>query len=77
MDLDKSHSLCIVFQMGRARLEAPGTALKSTALARSEARSIVLSAGTARWSFSAWAATSARRAGSRHDPIFTGPIGGC
>jgi hypothetical protein len=59
----------IVFQMGRARLAARGTTLKSTVLAQSEAQSIVLSVGTARRYFSAWAATSARRAGPRHDPI--------
>jgi hypothetical protein len=35
----------IVFQIGRARFAARGTTLKSTALARPEARSIVLSAG--------------------------------
>jgi hypothetical protein len=64
----------IVFQMGRARLTARGTALKSTTLARPEARLIVLSAGPARWPFSAWAATLARRAGPRHGPIFGGPI---
>jgi hypothetical protein len=66
----------IVFQMGRARLASRGTTLKSTILARPEARSIVLSAGPARWPFSAWAATMARRAGPRHGPIFGGPIGG-
>jgi hypothetical protein len=38
----------IVFQMGRARLAARGTTLKSTTLARPEARLIVLSAGTTR-----------------------------
>jgi hypothetical protein len=41
-------SAIIVFQMGRARFAARGTTLKSTALARPEARSIVLSAGPAR-----------------------------
>jgi hypothetical protein len=66
--------VAIVFQMGRARLTARGTALKSTTLARPEARLIVLSAGPARWPFSAWAATLARRAGPRHGPIFGGPI---
>jgi hypothetical protein len=59
----------IDFQMGRARLAARGTALKSTALTRLETRSIVPSAGPARQPFSAWAATSARRAGPRHSPI--------
>jgi hypothetical protein len=59
----------IQFQMGRARLAARGTVLKSTALARPEARSIVLSAGTTRRSFSAWAATLARQAGPKHGPI--------
>jgi hypothetical protein len=65
--------LYTVFQMGRARLTARGTALKSTTLARPEARLIVLSASPARWPFSAWAATLARRAGPRHGPII-GPI---
>jgi hypothetical protein len=63
----------IDFQMGRARLAARGTTLKSTALARPETRSIVPSAGPARRPFSAWAATSARRASPRHDPIQGGP----
>jgi hypothetical protein len=35
---------------------------------------IGLSAGPARWPFSAWAATSARRAGPKHDPKLGGPI---
>jgi hypothetical protein len=39
----------IGFQRGRARLTTRGTALKSTTLARPEARLIVLSAGPARW----------------------------
>jgi hypothetical protein len=64
----------IVLQMGQARLAARGTTLKSTTLARPEARSIVLSAGPARWPLSAWAATPAWRAGPRHGPIFGGPI---
>jgi hypothetical protein len=41
-------AVAIAFQMGRARFAARGTALKSMALARLEARSIVLSAGPAR-----------------------------
>jgi hypothetical protein len=65
----------LIFQMGRARLPAWDTTLKSTTLARPEARSIVLSAGPAWWPLSAWAATPARRVGPRHGPIFSGPIG--
>jgi hypothetical protein len=45
----------IDFQMGRARLAARGTTLKSTTLTRPETRSIVPSAGPARRPFSAWA----------------------
>jgi hypothetical protein len=64
----------IEFQMGRARLTARGTTRKNTTPTRSEARSIVLSAGTARQPFSAWAATSAHSAGPRHDPIMSSPM---
>jgi hypothetical protein len=60
--------------MGRARLTARGTALKSTTLTRLEARSIVPSASPPRRPFSAWAATSARRAGPRHGPIGGGTM---
>jgi hypothetical protein len=63
-----------VFQMGRARLAARGTTLKSTTLAQPEARSRVLSVGPVRWPFSAWAATPARRAGTGR--FFGDPISG-
>jgi hypothetical protein len=57
--------------MGRARLAARDTTRKSTTLARSEARSIVLSASMTRHPFSAWAATSAHSASPRHGPIMS------
>ncbi|CAN6243059.1 unnamed protein product [Urochloa humidicola] len=66
----------IEFQMGRARLKARGTALKSPTLARPEARRIVPRAGSARWPLSAWAATPARRAGPKHGTKMNQPDSG-
>ncbi|CAN6271426.1 unnamed protein product [Urochloa humidicola] len=66
----------IEFQMGRARLKARGTALKSPTLARPEARRIVPRAGPARWPLSAWAATPARRAGPKHGTKMNQPDSG-